>query len=779
MCAILPLEGENLSYVRLKFSSLTKRRALIDTGSCANALLQNLFDELEKQNPNGIILETPSFTSVRMASGQKIVIDKQAKISFSIGPHFFTDSFLILPTMNSVILGNPFFKKFHITIDPTNNLLKLPDLTVQLNEISAKRCKKRTLTTKIKRIPILLTNKVHLSPQSQKLLECQLDDQYAYLKNCTGIVVPNENIEDKPHLALTSSLSKLDNNKLYVSALNLCDHQITLSNKTIVGYFEILTESQVEHLAEIDPQLISLAKLRNPDNFENELKQLIHDVHFKKHDTLTGRPPPNYEKLWFPTPETCSDLSDLTSLQRDIYDQILQFQRLEKMNPKVNPDDRDAFLKKFTWDSVLTADQKQKLEEFLIEYHDVFAKHRFDVGYNTELKIKLTPSNPLPVYVQGPPAPIYLRDEILIELALLQYYNIITTLSHSKYSSPIFAHRKPSGQLRLLIDLRRVNHLLRHDYLNSNFPISNMTDATNHFAGKQLFCKLDCSQAYHCVQMADDLSVQLLAFNFGSRTFAYNCLAQGLNKSVTGFSFFIKHYLDKCLAANVCTQFMDDIAAGVICFDELIPTLTKIFDCLRASGLKLSAHKCEFGTTKIDYLGNTITPAGITPESDKIKKFLDKIRMPDTVRQVKRLIGFVQFFRNFIPDLNQKLLPFYKLLRKDTEFIISNAHTDALEALKMDLINATNLTLRLPKPGLQYVLLCDASYHGTGFVLMIEDYLIDQTGQQKKSYAPVSFGSRLFNDTQLKFSVYYKEFLALYFALDHFAHFLWGASNLS
>ena len=460
-------------------------------------------------------------------------------------------------------------------------------------------------------------------------------------------------------------------------------------------------------------------------------------------------------------------------MQRDIYDQILQFQRLEMMNPKVNADDRDAFLKKFTWEScVLTADQKQKLEEFLIEYHDVFAKHRFDVGYNTELKIKLTPSNPLPVYVQGPPAPIYLRDEILIELAFFQNYNIIITLSHSKYSSPIFAHRKPSGQLRLLIDLRRVDHLLGHDYLNSNFPISNMTDATKHFADKQPFCKLDCSQAYHCVQMADELSVHLLALNFGSRTFAYDCLAQGFNKSVTGFSSFIKHYLDKCLAANVCTQFIDDIAARVTCFDDFIPTLTKMFDCLRASGLKLSAHKCEFGTTKIDYPGNTITPAGITPESDKSKKFLNKIRMPDTVRQAKRLIGFVQFFRNFIPYMNQKLLPFYKLLRKNTEFIISNAHTEAFEALKMDLMNATNFTLPLPKPGLQYVLLCDASYHSTGFVLMIEDCLIDQKGQQKKSYAPVSFGSRLFNDTQLKFSVNYMEIRALCFALDHFAHFL-------
>ena len=257
------------------------------------------------------------------------------------------------------------------------------------------------------------------------------------------------------------------------------------------------------------------------------------------------------------------------------------------MDPKNNEADKLEFLKKLSWDTfVLNADQKRQLDEFVVEYQDEFAKHRFDVDYNTDLKIKLTPEHPLPVYVQGPLAPIHLRVEILVELALLKYFNIITTLSHSKYSSPIFVHRKSSGKLSILINLRRVNHLLRHDYLNSNFPISNMTDATNHFAGKNLFCKLDCSKTYYCVQMADDLSVQLLAFNFPSRTFAYSCLAQGLNKSVTAFSSFVKHYLDPCLSANVCTQFMDDFAAGVINFDETIPALRKIFDYLRELGLK-------------------------------------------------------------------------------------------------------------------------------------------------------------------------------------------------
>ena len=132
------------------------------------------------------------------------------------------------------------------------------------------------------------------------------------------------------------------------------------------------------------------------------------------------------------------------------------------MDPKNNEADKLEFLKKiFMGHLCPKCRPKRQFEKFLVEYHDVFAKHRFDVGYNTELKIKLTPEHPLPVYVQGPPAPIRLRDEILVELAFLQYFNIITTHSHSKHSSPIFVHRKSSGKLRIFIDLCCVNHLLR------------------------------------------------------------------------------------------------------------------------------------------------------------------------------------------------------------------------------------------------------------------------------------------------------------------------------
>ena len=123
------------------------------------------------------------------------------------------------------------------------------------------------------------------------------------------------------------------------------------------------------------------------------------------------------------------------------------------------------------------------------------------------------------------------------------------------------------------------------------------------------------------------------------------------------------------------------------------------------------------------------------------------------------------------------MIPFYRLLRKDIPFQTDDEHHISLEVLKHDLIQVTSITLRLPKPGLQYVILCDASYHGPGFVLMVEDFVKTENKREKKTYALVSFGLRLFNTAQLKFSIYYKEFLALYFALDHFSHFIWGSSK--
>ena len=167
-----------------------------------------------------------------------------------------------------------------------------------------------------------------------------------------------------------------------------------------------------------------------------------------------------------------------------------ELEHLEHLNLLDDTNSRKQFLSNFDWtDSTLPPHAKQAVEDLIVEFHDHFARHRFNIGIDTEFNVQLTPLDNRPAYSQSHPAPINLKDDIRVELALLHKYGIITTLPFSKYASPIFAQRKPNEKLRLLVDLRKINTLTADDYINNNHPVSTLKDAAQHMAGKNLFWK--------------------------------------------------------------------------------------------------------------------------------------------------------------------------------------------------------------------------------------------------------------------------------------------------
>ena len=190
-------------------------------------------------------------------------------------------------------------------------------------------------------------------------------------------------------------------------------------------------------------------------------------------------------------------------------------------------------------------------------------------------------------------------------------YGVITVLPFSKYASPIFAQRKPNGKLRLLVDLRKINSLISDAYTNNNHPVSTLSDAAQHLAGKSLLCKLDCCQAYHCLQIADQRSVEMLAFNFASRTFAYKRLAQRRNRSVSAFSSFMCEYLDPVVKADQNAQYVDDIGIAANKVTDLSRNIRAVFKCIRQAGLKPTIEKCHFVVRQVEFIGRTISPEGI------------------------------------------------------------------------------------------------------------------------------------------------------------------------
>ena len=117
--------------------------------------------------------------------------------------------------------------------------------------------------------------------------------------------------------------------------------------------------------------------------------------------------------------------------------------------------------------------------------------------------------------------------------------------------------------------------------------------------------------------MADQQSIELLAFNFASRTFAYQRLAQGLSRSLPAFSSFIRKYLDPVIKADQCAQYVDDIGIAANTPEQLIKNLRAVFQSLRKAGPKLSMAKCHYGVEEVYFLGRTITTKGVAPQKQK------------------------------------------------------------------------------------------------------------------------------------------------------------------
>ena len=135
------------------------------------------------------------------------------------------------------------------------------------------------------------------------------------------------------------------------------------------------------------------------------------------------------------------------------------------------------------------------MEDILVEYHNCFARNRAEIEINTDFKVKPNPEDDKAVFSQSLSMPIHLKEDLIAEFALMHKYGIIKVLPFSEFASSILPQRKPNGNLRLLVDLRKINSLIADDYTNNNHPVGTLSGVAQHLAGKSLFCKLNCSQA--------------------------------------------------------------------------------------------------------------------------------------------------------------------------------------------------------------------------------------------------------------------------------------------
>ena len=327
-------------------------------------------------------------------------------------------------------IGLHFMRNNSVVIDTIHGLKDFPHLTMQVKTTSSE--------TTTKPQPVTTEENLTIPPTTTKTLTAFIDHPSKW--NTTGTVTPLEKFTETASLLIFHSMSTIIDKRIAIRVTNTTEAPYLIKKHTQIAEFSVVTPELSKHIKPKDKAILSMIPQNDPDltAYLNERLR-------------TSKPEQQDNSFWFPTPENPGKPEDHTPIQTRILNELNELQDKEKLNPQESTESRNKFLKRFDWtDTLLTQTEKQAIEDILVEYHDIFARHRVDIGMNTEFKVKLTPKDDKALYSQSLPMPIHLKEDLIVELALMHKYGIITVLPFSKYASPIFAQRKPNGKLRLL-----------------------------------------------------------------------------------------------------------------------------------------------------------------------------------------------------------------------------------------------------------------------------------------------------------------------------------------
>ena len=163
-----------------------------------------------------------------------------------------------------------------------------------------------------------------------------------------------------------------------------------------------------------------------------------------------------------------------------------------------------------------------------------------------------------------------------------------------------------------------------------------------------------------------------------------------------------------------CVRIDDILISGEtdeVHLENLHRVLTRLQDC----GLKLNPDKFFFMLDKVEYLGTTISAAGISLTGEKVQAIKDAAP-PTNVSELQSFLGSANFLRKFVPDFAKLASPLYGLLRKEVPWRWSKLEQDAFDNIKAAL--CSDSVLRHYDPMAELILQCEASSVGVGAALL-------------------------------------------------------------
>ena len=384
-------------------------------------------------------------------------------------------------------------------------------------------------------------------------------------------------------------------------------------------------------------------------------------------------------------------------------------------------------------DADITPEWEQKFEGLYEKYRKVFSKDSVDIGKTPIIQMEIDTGDNMPVNQRPYSLALKHVNWVRQELEALEKAGVITR-SVSPWGSPIVIVPKKAApgeppKRRMCVDYRALNSLLppvtkansKAKGVLTLVPLHKIDEIYAALEGSVVYSTFDMRSGYYHIELTP-ASKEKSAFVVGGPYAGKYQLTQAP-------AYFQRVVHEVIEGLTFAYGYLDDILVFSKSIEEHFHHFKIIFKRLKKFKLKLSYEKCAFLKSQVQYLVHLLSGAGIEPVPEKLQALREMVE-PDCAKGVKIYLGFVGYYRKFIPKYPDIAKPLTELTKLDVPFAWMDQCQKAFELLKEYLLKEPILVY--PDTNKPYTLYTDASKYAWAGVLT-QRYIHEIEGKRKRN----------------------------------------------
>ena len=353
------------------------------------------------------------------------------------------------------------------------------------------------------------------------------------------------------------------------------------------------------------------------------------------------------------------------------------------------------------------------------------------------------------------------QEELRVQLERLLALGLVRP-SSSPFGASVFFVSKPDGKWRMVSDWRALNDITVKDATT----LPSMYEMLDSLRDAKYLSKLDLNGGFNQVRVKDaDAHKTAIRTPLGS--FEFLAMPMGLCNAPATFQRLMNRVLHGQIG-RCCFVYLDDILIFSNSEEDHLQHLREVLTALRNNQLYAKPGKCLIATPEIQFLGHVVGNGQLKVDPSKIAH-VDQVPAPTNVHSLRRFLGFVNFFRRFVPRFANIAAPLHGLTHRNTVFLWSEGCQSAFEQLRAALVAAP--VLQLPDFNRPFIISADASNIAVGAVLMQED----DAGNR---YA-VAYRSRALDEVKQHWPTHERELFAIVDSVLDWHYYIDGAGSFT